>query len=187
MNGLNVRGAAWVPDLRPVGRLRARLPSWLAQDAIVFCTAMLAPVALAVAAVRRQPLELLGVLVLSAMALAAQTALPRLARDDGSAVHRSPPRPPERCARLCRRAHRDRRRRTVSAACPVRARRGGCGRDRGARGAFTALVAVAIYLVPEVSAQGASTSIGERGITLAGVAVILAFGTHRMTSPPCAA
>ncbi len=182
MNGLNVRGAAWVPDLRPGGRLRGRLPRWLVRDGMVFYTATLAPVALAVAAVRREPLELLGVLVLTALALATQATLPRLARDEGAPfiahsfvrlgvvllyvaamtmVVGGAPYP-----LLCLFVP------VVAGAAAL-----------GAREAiFTAAVTVAIYLVPQLGSRGAASTIGERGIALAGVAVILAFGTHRFVS-----
>ena len=182
MNGLNVRGAAWVPDLRPGGPLRARLPGWLVADAIVFYTATLAPVAAVVAAVRRAPLELLGVVVLSALAIAGQAMLPRLARDERlpilvhpfvrlglallyvaamTAVVGGAPFP-----LLCLFVP------VVAGAAAIGAR----------EAVFTAVVTVAIYLVPEMSSPGRSSTIAERGIALAGVALILAFGTHRIVS-----
>ena len=182
MNALNRRGAAWVPDLRPGRPMRARLPGWLVADAMVFYTATLGPVALAVAAVRRAPIELLGVLILSGLALAGQAALPRVARDERlpilvhpfvrlglvllyvaamTAVVGGAPFP-----LLCLFVP------VVAGAAAI-----------GAREAiFTVIVAVAIFLVPEMSNPGASSTVGERGIALAGVALILAFGTLRVVS-----
>lgn len=182
MNGLNVRGAAWVPDLRPGGPIRARLPSWLVADAMVFYTATLAPVAAAVAVARRAPVELLGVVVLSALALAGQSALPRLARAERLPILAHP------FVRLSL---------VLLYVAAMTAVVGGApfpllclfvpvvagAAAIGAREAiFTAVVTVAIYLVPEMSNLGTSSTVGERGIALAGVALILAFGTHRVVS-----
>jgi diguanylate cyclase (GGDEF)-like protein len=48
------------------------------------------------------------------------------------------------------------------------------------QGAVTTTVAVAVLLIPEVASLATQTGIGLRGVTLAGVTLVVAFGTRRV-------
>jgi diguanylate cyclase (GGDEF)-like protein len=169
-----------------IGRLRlapsvpARLPRWLARDVYLFYTATLAPVALLVAAVRRHPNEIVLTLVVSALAVSVQWALPVLARRTG---RRRLAHPLVRLGVVMG---------YVSALTflvagapypllalfvPVVAGAAALGT---AEAVFVAAATVIIYLVPVISHLDGASTIGERGLALAGTAAIVAFGTRRV-------
>ncbi|MEO8247214.1 MAG: diguanylate cyclase [Chloroflexota bacterium] len=168
-----------VRRLRPPN-LRMGVSRWLTRDVVLFYTASLAPVVILVAVARRQPLETVAALALSALALTVQWALPRLARRTG---RRHLAHPLVRLGVVMA---------YVSAATflvagapyplltlfvPVVA---GAAAIGTAEAVFVGAATVIIYLVPVISHLDRGTAIGERGLALAGCAAIVAFGTRRV-------
>ncbi len=167
-------------QLRLPPGLRARLPHWLARDVMLFYTATLAPVALLVAVARRNPVEIVGSLALSAIAVAVQWALPILARRTG---RRRFAHPLVRLGVVL--AYVSALTFLVAGApyplltlfVPVVAGAAALGT---AEAVFVGAVTVIIYLVPVISHLDHGSTIGERGLALAGCAAIVAFGTRRV-------
>ena len=158
-----------------------RAARFVAADPYLLYTATLVPVVLAVALVARRPGDLLVASLLSVVVLAAQALLARRL-----------PWPVRR---------RDRMRSLVRLAVPVAyvglavqfvggpalpllALLAPVVAGAAAIGSFqgwaTAAVAAAIALLPEAGNLGSPAAVALRGITIAGVAMILAFGTRRI-------
>src|SRR5688572_5542952 len=163
------------------GRRLQRVLHRLAADPYLLYTATLVPVVLAVAFAARRPGEVAIAIVLSAAAVAIQALL----------IH-GLPRPVRRRARL-----RSLVRLSIPLAyvglavqlvggpalpllalfAPIVAGAAAIGRFQGWA---TAAVAAAIALLPEVGNLGSPAAVALRGMTLAGVALVLAFGTRRI-------
>jgi diguanylate cyclase (GGDEF)-like protein len=163
------------------GRRLQRVLHRLAADPYLLYTATLVPVVLAVAFAARRPGEVAIAIVLSAAAIAIQALL----------IH-GLPRPVRRRARL-----RSLVRLSIPLAyvglavqlvggpalpllalfAPIVAGAAAIGRFQGWA---TAAVAAAIALLPEVGNLGSPAAVALRGMTLAGVALVLAFGTRRI-------
>jgi diguanylate cyclase (GGDEF)-like protein len=180
MNGLTPGGGIRTARLRAPSGTWTRLPRWLTRDLILFYTATLAPVAVLVAIVRRHPVEIVLTLALSAVAVAVQWALPILARRTG---RRRLTHPLVRLGVVM--AYVSALTFLVAGApypllglfVPVVAGAAALGT---AEAVFVGAATVIIYLVPVISHLERGSTIGERGLALAGTAAIVAFGTRRV-------
>jgi diguanylate cyclase (GGDEF)-like protein len=165
--------------LAPLGGI----PSWLAADVYLFYTFLLAPVALAVALVSGSGSDLVRAAVVSALFVPLQASMGHLPGRFqrtwpiawsllrfgvvlayvGTLVELvgGPAKP------------------LASLFVPVVAAAAAVGVPQGAA---VAAVASAIYLAPEVDRLGGTSQIAVRGIALAGVSILLAFGTRSIVS-----
>ncbi len=165
--------------LAPLGGI----PSWLAADVYLFYTLLLAPVALAVALVSGSAADLIRACLLSALFVPLQAWLGHFpghlqrTRPLGWSLLRfgvvlayvgalaqlvgGPAKP------------------LASLFVPVVAAAAAVGVPQGA---LVAAVASAIYLAPEVDQLGGTSQVAVRGIALAGVSILLAFGTRSIVS-----
>ncbi|CAN5559496.1 hypothetical protein BH23CHL10_BH23CHL10_10630 [soil metagenome] len=157
--------------------------AWLgiSADPYLFYTATLVPIAVVVALAGRQAVELAAALLTGALAIAVQALLGRI-----GASHHLNGRVPWQLVRLvppiafvaiASRLIGGPSLPLIAMFIPIVAAAAASGATQGATAA--ALVAF-VLLVPELSTLGSTSPIGLRAITLAGVTLVLAFGTRRI-------
>jgi diguanylate cyclase (GGDEF)-like protein len=155
----------------------------LSADPYFFYTATLAPVVLAVAIIARRPGELAAALALSAAAIAAQTLLGILERRRrlGGHVgwHIVRLLVPLLFVAIANRSIGGSAFPLLALYIPVVAGAAAAGTIEGAVAAGVAAFAL---LLPEIGDLGSTSAIALRGVTLAGVTIVLAFGTRRIVA-----
>jgi len=160
-------------------------PSWLsiAEDPYLFYTATLVPIALVIAVIARQPGDVAEAAIISVGTLAAQALLGEIGRR-----RRLNSRvvwqlvcllPPLAFAGVMTRFIGGPSLPLIALFIPIVAAAAASGTVQGA---MAATVAAIILLGPELANLGSSSSVALRGVTLAGVALVLAFGTRRIVS-----
>jgi putative methionine-R-sulfoxide reductase with GAF domain len=165
--------------LRPWGAA----PAWLrvADDPYLFYTATLVPVVLVVALLAQQPGDLVTSLVLSVLAVGAQAVLGMVGRrravSERVAWQVLRLAPPLVFVALSTRLIGGPSLPLIALYIPVVAAAAAAG---AVQGALATAVAAVVLLAPEVQNLGSSSAVALRGVTLAGVALILAFGTRRI-------
>jgi len=166
--------------LRPI-RLARR--AGLSVDPYFFYTATLAPVVLAVAIIARRPGELFAALVLSAAAITAQALLGILERRRrlGGKVgwHIVRLLVPLLFVVIANRSVGGSAFPLLALYIPVVAAAAAAGTTEGAVAAGVAAFAL---LLPELNDLGSASAVALRGVTLAGVTIVLAFGTRRIVA-----
>jgi len=163
----------------------ALAPSWLsiAGDPYLFYTATLVPIALVVAAIARQPGDVVEAAIASAATLTAQALLGEIGRRHqlSSRVAWQLVRllPPLAFAGVMTRFIGGPSLPLITLFIPVVAAAAASGTVQGA---VAATVAALFLLTPELANLGSSSAVALRGVTLAGVTLVLAFGTRRIVS-----
>ncbi len=157
--------------------------AWLgiSADPYLFYTATLVPIAVVVALAGRQAVELAAALLTGAVAIAVQALLGRfgVSRHLNGRVPWQLVRlvPPIAFVAIATRLIGGPSLPLIALFIPIVAAAAASGATQGATAA--ALVAF-VLLVPELSTLGSTSPIGLRAITLAGVTLVLAFGTRRI-------
>lgn len=150
-------------------------------DPYLLYTATLVPIAAAVALVAQRPGEVWLAIGIGALAVGAQALLGWVGRrrriSDRLAWHVMRLAPALVFVALVTRLVGGPSVPLIALYIPVVAAAAAAG---AAQGAMTAAFAAAVLLAPELQNLGSSSSIALRGVTLAGVALVLAFGTRRI-------
>ena len=160
-------------------------PPWLsiAEDPYLFYTATLVPIALVVAAIGRHPGDIVMAAIASAATLTAQALLGEIGRRRqlSSRVAWQLVRllPPLAFAGVMTRFIGGPSLPLIGLFIPIVAAAATSGKVQGA---MAAAVAAVILLGPELVNLGSCSAIALRGVTLAGVTLVLAFGTRRIVS-----